>query len=584
VRFSSKRADSSKGVGGTNTGGDRNNEEEEEENDRNPPCEGSACPNVTYTWYQGGFGACTKPCGGGEQIQVVECRNDKNVVVPDSFCTGTKPPSTRACNVQACTTTYAWNIGEYGECSKTCGGGTKTRTVVCQNAQGATVPDSNCPTPKPATSAPCNESPCPPDPTYDWAVTPGMCSKQCGGGTATDVVVCKREDGTTVADTFCASKPKPPTTRVCNTNPCPPNCTFDWETQPWTECSKTCGGGTQTRVIACKRSDGLYVDPFYCDASKKPITERACNTNACPTGKTETQELFVTPAMNSVDVIVVVDDSSSMKDDQKKLAKRMNGMLADLDALKVDYQLCLTTTDTSEFKGSPLRWTGYGNFILPKNVTTKNKIFLDSIDSLGAEWSNDERGILAVNLMIKNYSNVGCIRPQAALSVILVSDEDERSVGGIAGLSKYQYKPLEPMDMPDNLIETVRSTFNKPGFVKPFVWNSIIVKPGDKACEKAQDKNSSPSFPGVKYAQLSNKTNGHIGSICANDYTENLKFIKDRTVNSMPGMKLRCTPIGNPVVTFSPTVTTTVTVVGDELKFSPVIPEGVTIKAVYTCP
>lgn len=550
---------------------------------RVPECEGSVCPTATYSWYQGGFNACSKPCGSGVQTQTVECRDQNEVVVADSFCTGPKPPTSRACNVQSCPGTYAWNIGEYGDCSKTCGGGTKTRAVICQNQNGSNVADSLCPQPKPATSASCNNDDCPPQITYAWQVTPGLCSKECGGGTATDVVICKRNDGATVDDTLCTAT-KPPTTRTCNTQDCPVNYTYAWEPQPWTACSKTCGGGTQTRAVACKRNDGAYVSTSYCDAATKPATSQACSTNSCPTGRTVTQNLFVTPALNAVDVILVIDDSSSMKEDQSKLANRMNGLISDLESLKVDYQVCITSTDNKYYAGSPIKWSGTNSVIMNKSTPNKNKVFVNTINSLGAEWSSDERGIRAVNLMLANFKNTGCMRAESTLTTILISDEDERSVGGNKSLSNTQYEPLEASDMPNNLIANIHKAFDKTGYVKPFLWNSIIVKPGDTSCMAIQDAQSSPAFYGKLYAELSNKTGGYTGSICASDYTNNLKIIKERTVNSMPGMKLQCVPLSNPTVTFDKPVSTTVTLAGDELKFSPVVPEGVTIRAVYTCP
>lgn len=548
-------------------------------------CEGGNCPAGAYSWFESGFGLCSKPCGGGTQTETVECRrNSDNVTVPDSNCPPPKPVAAKNCNMQACTGTYAWNWTDYGACSKTCGGGVKTRTVVCQNQSGQTVADSNCPTPKPAVSIACNTDPCTGGDSYTWQVTAGTCSKQCGGGTATDTVVCKKNDGTTVADSFCSATTKPPTTRTCNTDPCPVTYTYTWEAGAYSACSKDCGDGVQTRSVACKRNDGQYVSISYCDANTKPAGQQACHLKDCPTGHAVTQTAYVTPAANSVDVILVVDDSSSMKEDQAKLAARMNGLLTDLDALNIDYQVCVTTTDVGYYKGSPVKWVGLNSFVMNKNSANRSKVFVDTINSLGAEWSSDEQGIKSTYYMIRDFRGSGCLRPQSTLTVIEISDEDERSVGGNKALSSVQYQPLTAENQPDNLISLVHSTFDSSGFVKPFIWNSIIVKPGDKACENYQDAQTSPSFPGVVLASLSNKTNGAIGSICDSDYSQNLKYIKDRVVNSMPGLKLQCVPIDNPVVTFDKPVSTTISRSGNELKFTPALPEGVMVTAKYTCP
>jgi hypothetical protein len=63
-----------------------------------------------------------------------------------------------------------------------------------------------------------------------------------------------------------------------------------------------------------------------------------------------------------------------------------------------------------------------------------------------------------------------------------------------------------------------------------------------------------------------------------------MTLIKNRIVNSMPGLTMQCTPTGTAVVTFNPAFTTTVTQTGNELKFSPALPENTVVTAKYTCP
>ena len=41
------------------------------------------------------------------------------------------PLAWQNCNVEACPSQYKWHVGDWGKCSKTCGGGLKRRTKKC---------------------------------------------------------------------------------------------------------------------------------------------------------------------------------------------------------------------------------------------------------------------------------------------------------------------------------------------------------------------------------------------------------------------------------------------------------------------
>lgn len=58
---------------------------------------------------------------------------------------------------------------------------------------------------------------------------------------------------------------------------------FEWELGSWGECSATCGGGTQTRTVRAKRSDGLYFNDTVGSTfiGTKPKTSQECNTHSC---------------------------------------------------------------------------------------------------------------------------------------------------------------------------------------------------------------------------------------------------------------------------------------------------------------
>lgn len=58
---------------------------------------------------------------------------------------------------------------------------------------------------------------------------------------------------------------------------------YRWEVGNWGGCSVSCGGGTQTRSVTCKSSDGSTYQDQMClqFVGAKPVTSQVCNTQSC---------------------------------------------------------------------------------------------------------------------------------------------------------------------------------------------------------------------------------------------------------------------------------------------------------------
>lgn len=305
---------------------------------------------------------------------------------------------------------------------------------------------------------------------------------------------------------------------------------------------------------------------------------------------------------NKLDIVLIVDDSNSMLADNQKLAARLSGFVSKLQASNIDWQMCATVTralpisSTQTAWGASIYWQSSSTassalgMVLRKGQANLSSVFTHTVNYINAGWvgSDDERAIKAAYHHVYNgdyrYSGTnGCYRPDSAIAYIIISDEDERSIGGDASQKYYsnELKPLENEDKPQFFIDSVRSTF---GSDRRFTVNSIIVKPGDSACKTSQDSGSAKSHYGFKYAELSNLTGGGIGSICDADYSTNLNLFFDRINDSLSSVPLECSPIGNVNVTITPSAgTITTRIEGMNLIFDTPVPAGRTIDIKYQC-
>ncbi|XP_045696740.1 ADAMTS-like protein 1 isoform X1 [Phyllostomus hastatus] len=209
-----------------------------------------------YDWEYEGFTKCSESCGGGVQEAVVSCLNKQTREPADeNLCvTSRRPPMfLKTCSLDPCPS--RWEIGKWSPCSLTCGVGLQTRDVFCSQIRSretnetVILADDLCHQQKPSTVQACNRFNCPPA-WYPAQWQP--CSRTCGGGIQMREVLCKQRmaDGSflELPETFC-SAPKLASQQACKKDDCP----SEWFLSEWTECSTTCGEGTQTRSAICRK-------------------------------------------------------------------------------------------------------------------------------------------------------------------------------------------------------------------------------------------------------------------------------------------------------------------------------------------
>uniref|UniRef100_A0A8D2Q856 ADAM metallopeptidase with thrombospondin type 1 motif 7 n=1 Tax=Varanus komodoensis TaxID=61221 RepID=A0A8D2Q856_VARKO len=172
-----------------------------------------------FFWQYGSWTACTASCGTGVQRQTVRCTEKVAGVVEDRYCGALSRPDDkqRSCGEEPCPA--RWWTGEWQACSATCGDtGLMRRTILCIQS---VAPDEQ------------------------QALPPSECQHL----------------------------PRPDATAPCNRERL---CPAQWATGNWTQCSVTCGSGTQERPVRCP---GGTRAP--CDAGQRPVSRAACSMPPC---------------------------------------------------------------------------------------------------------------------------------------------------------------------------------------------------------------------------------------------------------------------------------------------------------------
>ncbi|XP_062486212.1 A disintegrin and metalloproteinase with thrombospondin motifs 9 isoform X4 [Pezoporus occidentalis] len=180
---------------------------------------------------------------------------------------------------------FYWNAyGPWQPCSKLCQGERKRKPVCTRESDQLTVSDQRCdriPQPDPITE------PCSTECELRWHIArKSECTAQCGLGYRTLEIYCSkyiRLEGKIekVDDRFCSSQPKPSTREKC-TGDCNVG---GWRYSAWTECSKSCGGGTRRRRAMCVNTYNDVLDDSKCSQQEK-LTVQRCSDFLCPQWKT----------------------------------------------------------------------------------------------------------------------------------------------------------------------------------------------------------------------------------------------------------------------------------------------------------
>ncbi|XP_073513574.1 A disintegrin and metalloproteinase with thrombospondin motifs 8 isoform X1 [Phyllobates terribilis] len=97
-------------------------------------------PFLSSQWVLGDWSQCSKTCGSGWKRRTVECRDVDGV--PSDHCPQElKPEDIRVCEDLPCP---MWRVGSWSHCSQTCGEGIRTQRVYCVDYMGKETEEGTC--------------------------------------------------------------------------------------------------------------------------------------------------------------------------------------------------------------------------------------------------------------------------------------------------------------------------------------------------------------------------------------------------------------------------------------------------------
>ena len=251
----------------------------------------------------------------------------------------------------------------------------------------------------------------------------------------------------------------------------------------------------------------------------------ACS-NGASFGVEDQKETFSSTLYNNkVDIIWVIDDSTSMRVPQEKLAQQVQQMFEKLNSLKMDYRMVVTTTSVGNgFSGG----TYVGS---PQILTadTPNLISLFQSRLLRGESGSDlERGLLSVqNLLSPTYlsnGGQGFHREEALLLINFLSDEDDQSPGSASSVVQS--------------LVTQLNAFKKPFRPNVGGWLVNFIGVVDTTCQNGFGQ----SLIGHRYLDLVNISNGTKYSICTPDLSQAVKGLQTRVLEIITDYPLSAVP------------------------------------------
>jgi len=230
---------------------------------------------------------------------------------------------------------------------------------------------------------------------------------------------------------------------------------------------------------------------------------------------------------NKVDILWVVDNSSSMQQHQSRLSDQIPEMVTKLNSLKMDYHMGVVTSSMGGDLPDGGKLIGSPKYLTPS--TANLAAVLRSRLIVGQAGSNNEKGLESAETVLSSaYASgegKGFLREDALLVVIVLSDEEDKSRSVATATDYYT-----------NFFDSVKRPWSDGS--RAWVFNFIGVLSQSSQCRTFNDY----SEPGTIFMGLADVSDGVKESICNSSLSTAVGNIRKRIAQIMTDFKLRDLP------------------------------------------
>jgi hypothetical protein len=209
-------------------------------------------------------------------------------------------------------------------------------------------------------------------------------------------------------------------------------------------------------------------------------------------------DVYLQDAKPKADILLIVDNSCSMSDDQQNLAANFASFIKYATAAQVDYHIGVTHVDPSIAGYAELLYgPGHPERVLtPQTPDVENKFKLKvNLGAIGGWECEAEPALMALTAPLINNENAGFLRQDAALAVVGITDENDQS--------------------PQSTTYYLNGLWNIKGFNRKTMFTFNAIASFDPSCPAVNDSG--------ELAFYVSQTNGVKESICTPDWAKTLE-------------------------------------------------------------